>query len=524
MGKLNVVGALPVPMVDGVGLPGIKVFLLADGPSSSSSLSNCLFLLDSPALNEKGLGLSVEGMLNEKGLLVAVESVVGLPNEKDGAGLSPAAGVLKENVEEVAGFSEVEGVPKEKLGVAGLSIAAEGVLNENEPEVFPNDPKVEVVDLSDSDEGLLKAKAEEADLLDPTDEILARFSISFSTTSSFSTLSSELSVTVFPNDAKRGAVDEGTNGLALADNGVSVVFSTAGLTEPNVPNGEGFSVVLSGADSSELFPESSSELSPVVLSFSVDSSAGFNARDGFAAEAAKGDGISAEVLTEEGLSEEVPNGEGLSVGLPKGEGLSVGVPKAEGLSVADFSGGLGILNGAALEVVSSLFSASSLSEVLVGVAAVEGVPNENPALLAGVPNPAKSDGVSLVFLGSVDLSSVDVGLVPKPAKRGVDEAVDGFPKPANAEGVSTVFVEVFTVEAGVPNEKAGAGLADPSVFALSLCPPNPPKEGLSDFSGSVGFAATGVPNENPEKTDFFGSALLVEGVPKENAAGALIGS
>lgn len=514
-----------MPMVDGVGLPGIKVFLLADGPSSSSSLSICLFLLDSPALNEKGLGLSVEGMLNEKGLLVAVASVVGLPNEKDGAGLSPEAGVLKENVEEVAGFSEVEGVPKEKLGVAGLSVAAEGVLNENEPEVFPNDPKVEVVDLSDSDEGgLLKVKAEEEDLLDPTDEILARFSISFSTTSPFSTLSSELSVTDFPNDPKIGAVDEGTNGLALADNVVSVVFSTVGLTEPNVPNGEGFSVVLCGANSSELFPESPSELSSVVLSFSVDSSAGFNARDGFAAETAKGDGFSTEVLTEEGLSEEVPNGEGLSVGLPKGEGLSVGVPKAEGLSLVDFSGGLGILNGAALEVVSSLFSASSLSEVLVGAAPVEGLPNENPVLLAGVPNPAKSDGVSLVFLGSVDLSSVDVGLVPKPAKRGVDEAVDGFPKPVNGEGVSTVFVEVFTVEAGVPNEKAGAGLVDASVFALSICPPNPPKEGLSDFSGSVGFVAAGVPNENPEKTDFFGSALLVEGVPKENAAGALIGS
>lgn len=110
-----------------------KDFLLVDGPSSSStSLSNCLFLFEDGAsllllaevLKEKegvamgalALLLSPEGLENENGEGLSA----GLPKEKDAVGAG--AGALGLSAEELA-----VGVPKEK----GFDVESESLLNVN---------------------------------------------------------------------------------------------------------------------------------------------------------------------------------------------------------------------------------------------------------------------------------------------------------------------------------------------------------------------------------------------------------
>lgn len=160
-----------------------------------------------------------------------------------------------------------------------------------------------------------------------------------------------------------------------------------------------------------------------------------------------------------------------------------------------------------------------------------GVPNVNPVLFAGVPNDENGDGVSVVFLLSVDLSSAGLATgVPNPVKGEGAVAVDDFPKLPSGEGASAVFVVVVsTVDLGVPNENVAVGLVavDDSLLlspkGLLVAAPNPPNEGVVGFSGSAGFTA-GAPNENPLNTAFFGSLLVLEGAPKENEGGVLTAS
>jgi hypothetical protein len=295
-----------LPNGEGVALLGVgKDFLLADGPSSSSSLSNCLFLLlgaeDSleGALNVKGEALSlVAGVLNENGLGAGVS--LGFPNEKAGVeGLSVLVGALKEN-EGVAGFSVwVDGVLNEKVG-AGLSVEVfagvenekAGMLLSDEPVLLPKDPNEDVLDLSESDIGLLKVKGEGADelddLLDPTDEILDRLPVFTFSVSSVVSLG-------FPNMPNDDVVDsllpklmEGVKGVAVADN--CVLFSV-GLDEPNEAKGEGFSAFFVVSSESFLGLPSEFFSDSLSLSFSDDLSMSLTVpkREGFSVVAVDSD-------------------------------------------------------------------------------------------------------------------------------------------------------------------------------------------------------------------------------------------